>query len=107
MLDQRAWDQIADVVSAKDFYRADHKLIFRAISELVEDDQPADAVTVGEHLGQQGKLDAAGGLGYLAQLFQDTPSAASAAAVCPTANRSPATMSASRATLKDRQAISR
>ena len=28
MLDQRAWDQIADVVSAKDFYRADHKLIF-------------------------------------------------------------------------------
>ncbi len=76
MLDQRAWDQIADVVSAKDFYRADHKLIFRAISELVEDDQPADAVTVGEHLGQQGKLDAAGGLGYLAQLFQDTPSAA-------------------------------
>ena len=76
MLDQRAWDQIADVVSAKDFYRADHKLIFRAISELVEDDQPADAVTVSEHLGQQGKLDAAGGLGYLAQLFQDTPSAA-------------------------------
>ncbi|MED5534707.1 MAG: replicative DNA helicase [Pseudomonadota bacterium] len=76
MLDQRAWDQIADVVSVDDFYRADHKLIFRAINELVEDDQPADAVTVSEHLGQQGRLDAAGGLGYLGQLFQDTPSAA-------------------------------
>lgn len=76
MLDQRAWDQVADVVSANDFYRADHKLIFLAISELAEDDQPADAVTVSEHLGQQGQLDTAGGLGYLGQLFQDTPSAA-------------------------------
>ena len=76
MLDQRAWDQIADVVDVNDFYRADHKLIFSAISKLVEDDQPVDAVTVSENLGQQDQLDAAGGLGYLGQLFQDTPSAA-------------------------------
>ncbi len=76
MLDKRAWDQVADVVSADDFYRADHKLLFAAIGELVERDQPPDAVTVSEHLQRQGQLDAAGGLGYLGQLVQETPSAA-------------------------------
>ncbi len=76
MLDQRAWDQIADAVGADDFYRADHKLIFVAIGELADRNQPADAVTVSEHLERQGHLDEAGGLGYLGKLVQETPSAA-------------------------------
>ncbi len=76
MLDQRAWDEVADVVSAGDFYRQDHRLIFEAIAVLIERNQPPDAVTVSEHLERQGDLAAAGGLGYLAQLVQDTPSAA-------------------------------
>jgi len=76
MLDQRAWDQIADAVEAADFYRADHRLIFTAIATLVERDQPPDAITVGELLARQGELDAAGGLDYLAQLVEETPSAA-------------------------------
>src|SRR5205814_1162346 len=62
MLDQRAWDQIADVVRVDDLYRADHRLIFTAIAELVERNQPPDAVTVGEHLQRTGQLEAAGGL---------------------------------------------
>ena len=76
MLDRRAWDQVADAVGADDFYRADHKLIFVAIGELAERDLPADAVTVSEHLERQGQLDDVGGLGYLGQLVQETPSAA-------------------------------
>jgi len=76
MLDQRAWDQIADVVRVDDLYRADHRLIFTAIAELVERNQPPDAVTVGEHLQRTGQLEAAGGLPYLARLVEDTPSAA-------------------------------
>jgi len=76
MLDQRAWDQVADVVDANDFYRADHRLIFSAIATLVERDQPPDAITVGEQLARQGELEAAGGLDYLAQLVEETPSAA-------------------------------
>jgi len=76
MLDQRSWDQIADAVGADDFYRADHKLIFVAIGELADRNQPADAVTVSEHLERQGCLDEVGGLGYVGQLVQDTPSAA-------------------------------
>ncbi len=76
MLDTRAWDQIADVVSAEDFYRADHRQLFKAIGELTEQNQPPDAVTVGEYLQRQGKLDDAGGQLYLARLVQDTPGAA-------------------------------
>ena len=76
MLDQRAWDQIADAVEAADFYRADHRLIFTAIATLIEREQPPDAITVGELLARQGELDSAGGLEYLAQLVEETPSAA-------------------------------
>ena len=76
MLAHHAWDQVADVVSADDFYRNDHRLIFSAIGTLMERDQPPDAVTVSEHLERQGELATAGGLDYLAQLVQDTPSAA-------------------------------
>ena len=76
MLDQRAWDQVADVIDASDLYRADHRLIFGAIATLVERNQPPDAVTVSEHLQRSGQLEAAGGLSYLARLVEDTPSAA-------------------------------
>src|SRR5690606_27499514 len=76
MLDQRAWDQIADVVTVDDFYRADHRLIFAAIAALIDNSQPPDAVTVSEHLQRLGQLEAAGGLDYLARLVEDTPSAA-------------------------------
>jgi replicative DNA helicase len=76
MIDQRAWDQIADSVAAEDLYRADHRLIFGAIASLVEANQPPDAVTVSEHLQRLGQLEAAGGLPYLARLVEDVPSAA-------------------------------
>ncbi len=76
MLLPRAWDQIADVVSADDFYRADHRQLFTVIGELTEQNQPPDAVTVGEYLLRQGKLDDAGGQAYLARLVRDTPGAA-------------------------------
>lgn len=76
MLDQRAWDQIADAVSVEDFYRADHRLIFDAVATLVERNQPPDAVTVSEQLQRQGQLEASGGAPYLALLVEETPSAA-------------------------------
>jgi replicative DNA helicase len=76
MLDQRAWDQIADAVGIDDFYRADHRLIFEAIATLVQRDQPPDGVTVSEYLERQGHLAAAGGIDYIARLVEETPSAA-------------------------------
>ncbi len=80
MLDKSAWDKIADVVSADDFYRKDHRLVFQALAHLVENGHPCDVVTVSEHLDKRGELDQAGGLEYLATLANETPGAANARA---------------------------
>ena len=76
MLDTRAWDLVADKVSASDLYRVDHRHIFKAIAEVVELGQHPDAVTVGEHLSKLGRLQEAGGNVYLAQLVQHSAGAA-------------------------------
>jgi replicative DNA helicase len=76
MLDSHSWERIASKVSAEDFYRPDHRLIFGAIKVLADNDQPCDAVTLSEHLNNLGTLADAGGLGYLGSLTKDSPSAA-------------------------------
>ncbi len=75
MLDNLAWDNIADIVNEQDFYRHDHALIFRAISALADESQPYDVVTVSEWLGARNELDSIGGLAYLSILANDTPTA--------------------------------
>jgi replicative DNA helicase len=76
MLDAAAWDQIADRVTADDFYRNDHRLIFETTAELIERSQPCDAVTLAGHLESKGVLDQVGGLAYLGSLARDTPTSA-------------------------------
>jgi len=76
MLDNQRWDQVADRLSADDFYRKEHRLIFRAIASLCDANSPADVVTVSEWLEKNGELDGAGGLSYLGTLANNTPSAA-------------------------------
>ncbi len=80
LLDNQRWDQIADKISESDFYRKEHRLIFRAISCLIDDNRPADVVTVSEWLDKSGELEQAGGLEYLGALANNTPSAANIAA---------------------------
>ena len=76
LLDNRAWEQIADRVAEGDFYRNDHRIIFRAIRSLEEKSQPFDAVTLSEWMGKHGELEDAGGLAYLGRLAKETPTAA-------------------------------
>lgn len=76
MLDNAAWDKVADVVIASDFYRKDHRLIFTGISELAEASNPCDVVTLSEFLDNRDELEGAGGLEYLALLSNETPGAA-------------------------------
>jgi replicative DNA helicase len=80
LLDNSAWERVGDALTGSDFYRRDHRLIFEAISALCEEANPADVVTVSEHLEKSGTLDAAGGLAYLGTLANNTPGAANIAA---------------------------
>src|SRR5213080_1779346 len=76
LLDNAAWDRIADFVSEDDFYRYDHRIIFQHIVKLINNTKPADVITVYESLSSGGKADEVGGLSYLNALAQNTPSAA-------------------------------
>ena len=76
MLDNEAWDDIADLVTAGDFSRDDHRTIFQAIGELIHDGKHCDNLTVCEHLRARGQLDDAGGAAYVGHLLIGTPSAA-------------------------------
>ena len=76
LLDNTTWDQVADRLDENDFYRNDHRLIFRAIRRLAESSQPFDLLTLAEWLENNQQLEAAGGFAYLGVLARDTPSAA-------------------------------
>jgi replicative DNA helicase len=80
MLDNGAWEQVADVLVEQDFYRHDHQLIFRAIAQLMEQSQPVDVITLAEWHDKRGELDQVGELVYLNTLARNTPSAANIAA---------------------------
>lgn len=76
LLDNSAWDMIADLVSEEDFYRYEHKLIFRSIAMLANEGYPADIVTIQEALERSNHLEQAGGFNYLVTLVETTPSSA-------------------------------
>jgi replicative DNA helicase len=80
MLDNAAWNRIADQINSRDFYRKEHRLIFQAISQLAENNQPLDIITLSELLERRNELDAAGGMDYLLSIGRETPTAANVAA---------------------------
>src|SRR5438477_755714 len=74
LIDHQAFDRIADLVASEDFYRDDHRRIWRHISRLIEASRPADVVTVAESIEASEDKDKTGGPTYLAALSQNTPS---------------------------------
>ncbi len=80
MLNNRAYYEVADQITADDFYRHQHQLIYRAINWLAECSEPLDAVTVAQGLREREELENAGGIVYLAELAERTPTADNIAA---------------------------
>ena len=76
MLDNRPWDDVAEIIMDQDFYRKEHRLIFNAMFRQAEAGQPVDVVTLSEVLDNSGELESAGGLDYLGELVNHTPSTA-------------------------------
>ncbi len=76
MLDNNAWDRVADLLTEDDFYRHEHKIVYAAIGGLVNANKAADVVTVFDKLERDGKAVDVGGLAYLNSLAQYVPSAA-------------------------------
>ncbi len=76
MLSPETWDSISDTLVEGDFYRREHRLIFRTMSSLVEIQSPLDVITLSEALQSRAELDNVGGLSYLGELATNTPSIA-------------------------------
>ena len=75
LLDNTAFDRVADLLTEAHFYRSEHRRIWKHIVKLIEHARPADVVTVDESIKSSEDRDQTGGLAYLATLAQSTPSA--------------------------------
>jgi len=76
LLERQAWDQVADIIQENDFYRNEHRLIYKTMATMVSQEKPLDVVTVSDYLEQQSSLAGVGGLSYLVDLANNTPSTA-------------------------------
>ena len=76
LLSADGWDAIAETITSSDFYRPEHRAIFRQIEKLVDRGEPIDVITVADRLHTTNELDAAGGHQYLTDLAEQTPTIA-------------------------------
>jgi len=76
LLDNETWSDVSERVVERDFYTRAHRMIFSTIEKLSSNDIPVDIVTLSEKLEDTQDLEAVGGIAYLAELLQNTPSAA-------------------------------
>ena len=52
IIDGRAWDRIADIVTEADFYRDDHRRIFGHIRKMIETGKAVDVLTISQSRGR-------------------------------------------------------
>ncbi len=74
ILDADQWESVSGVLVADDFFRPEHQAVFMAMQSLCDQSEPIDAVTVSERLKRNGELDDVGGVEYLFELADTTPS---------------------------------
>lgn len=76
LLDPNSVANVADILEPADFYRREHHLIFSAMLNLFNRNEPIDLITLAEELKEAGHLEAAGGEPYLYDLAEAVPTAA-------------------------------
>ena len=73
LLDNQAWDRVAERVVEQDFYSRPHRLIFAAMTRLAERGNPLDLITLQESLENHEQLAEVGGFAYLVEIAKNTP----------------------------------
>ena len=76
LTDKEAIISAIEVLKEEDFYREDNKTIYGAILNLYNRAEPVDIITLKAELSSLGKLEAVGGLEYLAELPDKVPTTA-------------------------------
>lgn len=78
LISKDAITSVIELVSDEDFYRKTNKEVFRAIIALYVKGEPADPITVADHLKKKGLLDEVGGKTFIHSLISNIPLAANA-----------------------------
>jgi replicative DNA helicase len=78
LIDNSTLIDILEILSADDFYKTAHQIIFGAIETLYAKSEPVDLVTLSNILREKGALDKIGGAAYLARLVEAVPVAVNA-----------------------------
>ena len=73
LTDKDAVSAAIEILKEDDFYREDNKIIYTAILNIYNRSEPIDIITLKSELAAMGKLEAVGGLEYLADLPQKVP----------------------------------
>ena len=76
LIDNDGLPQALEILRGDEFYREAHRLIYAAVQELFERNDPVDLVTIAALLAERNQLEAIGGATYLASLANTVPSAA-------------------------------
>ncbi len=76
LIDPEALNKIVDVVDVDDFYREDHRTIFRMVLDLYERNEPIDLVTVSSLARDKGLMERMGGIANLSRLVDGMPTSA-------------------------------
>lgn len=79
LIDKNAIINVADVVTAQDFYKPAHEKIYNAILELYGKNQPIDLLSLSSLLKEKATLKDVGGMSYLTELVNSVPTASHAA----------------------------
>ena len=67
--------EVTDIIRDEDFYSDKHRVIWRAMTELMAKGEPIDILSLSSKLKDRGELDRVGGASYLSELVQLVPSA--------------------------------
>lgn len=78
LLSKDAIGEVTEVLKGRDFYRLAHEFIYDAIMDLYGRGEPADPITVADHLGKRGQLGQVGGHIYLHELVSSVSVTANA-----------------------------
>ena len=76
LIDPSKLDDVCELITDADYYNSDNRAVFAAICAMANDNQPIDVITLSEKLDAMGEMERVGGIGYLIEMHNNTPSAA-------------------------------
>lgn len=76
LLKNESWDEISPILTESNFFNHMHRIIFKTMREMFNQNQPVDMIILDRVLAEKSVLDEKGRFAYLMELVQNTPSVA-------------------------------